>query len=107
MKTIIEMAREAGLHRQQHNLMSNPVQYRFSYDGYEENLERFAEIVRAEERNRTWTQQHWTEYERSIAAAEREACAKICEEEYDTGLLMAPESPSLAAKIRARSGEQK
>jgi hypothetical protein len=24
------------------------------------------------ERNRTWTQAHWTEYERSIAAAERQ-----------------------------------
>ena len=59
---IIRMAREAGLHRQQHNLMSNPVQYRFSYDGYEENLERFATLV---------------------AAAEREACAKVCEELYD------------------------
>ena len=58
MKTVIEMAREAGLHRHQHNLMSNPVQYRFSYDGYEENLERFASLVRAEE---------------------REACAKVCE----------------------------
>lgn len=53
---IIRMAREAGLHRQQHNLASNPVQYRFSYDGYEENLERFAALV---------------------AAAEREACAQI------------------------------
>ena len=48
MKTVIEMAREAGLHRQQHNLMSNPVQYRFSYDGYEEELEAFAELVREE-----------------------------------------------------------
>jgi hypothetical protein len=36
----------------------------------------------AAERNRTWTQDHWTEYERSIAAAEREACAQICEEYY-------------------------
>lgn len=27
--------------------------------------------------NRTWTQAHWTEYEHSIAAAEREACAKL------------------------------
>lgn len=53
---VIRMAREAGLHRQQHNLASNPVQYRFSYDGYEENLERFAALV---------------------AAAEREACANI------------------------------
>ena len=37
-----------------------------------------------------------------LVSAEREACAKICEREYDTGLLMAPESPSLAAAIRAR-----
>jgi hypothetical protein len=56
---IIRMAREAGLHKHQHNLMSNPVQHRFSYDGYEENLERFAAL---------------------IAFAEREACAKVCDE---------------------------
>jgi len=37
-----------------------------------------------------------------VAQREREACAKICEEEYNTGLLMAPASPSLAAAIRAR-----
>ena len=43
-------------------------------------LQRFAELVAAHERNRTWTQNHWTEYERSIAAAEREACAKVCED---------------------------
>ena len=34
----------------------------------------------AAERNRTWTQDHWTAYERSIAAAEREACAKLAYE---------------------------
>ena len=39
---------------------------------------------------------------KAMVEAEREACAKICEREYDTGLLMAPESPSLAAAIRAR-----
>jgi hypothetical protein len=27
--------------------MSNPVQYRYRYDGYEENLERFANLVAA------------------------------------------------------------
>ena len=90
-KTVIEMAREAGLHRQQHNLMSNPVQHRFSYDGYEENLERFAELVRAD-----------------AIAQEREACAKVCEEKpaFRTAL----DGPSiretvgkhLAAAIRAR-----
>ena len=85
---IIEMAREAGLHRQQHNLMSNPVQYRFSYDGYEENLERFAALV---------------------ASAEREACAKVCDHVVDG---KHPDeihsysqwaALSLAAEIRARS----
>jgi hypothetical protein len=44
-ESIIRMAREAGLHRSTHNLASNPVQHRYSYDGYEENLERFAAIV--------------------------------------------------------------
>jgi hypothetical protein len=42
-------------------------------------LKAFEALVRADERNRTWTQEHWTDYERSIAAAEREACAKVCE----------------------------
>ena len=75
---IIKMAREAGLHRQQHNLMSNPVQYRFSYDGYEENLERFAALV---------------------AAAEREACAWVCDEAHE---LMNSSFQGAAAAIRAR-----
>lgn len=59
----------------------------------------FAEEVALKERNRTWTQDHWTEYERGIAAAEREACAQACEE--------VGEHPSLnprhcAEAIRAR-----
>jgi len=35
-----------------------------------EFLKRFEALVRADERNRTWTQDHWTEYERSIAAVD-------------------------------------
>ena len=82
---IIRMAQEAGLHRQQHNLMSNPVQHRFSYDGYEENLERFAELACAD-----------------AIATEREACAKVCEER------LGPTATDFygktyAAAIRARS----
>ena len=46
MKTTQEMAREAGL--QEHIVFSKA-------------LEAFAELVRADERNRTWTQEHWTE----------------------------------------------
>jgi hypothetical protein len=44
-----------------------------------EELKAFEALVRADERNRTWTQEHWTEYECSIAAAEREACADVVE----------------------------
>jgi len=33
---------------------------------------------------------------------EREACAQLCQEEYDAGLLMAPVHLRLAASIRAR-----
>ena len=72
---IIKMAREAGLHRQQHNLASNPVQYRYSYGGYEENLERFFHMAQA---------------------AEREACAKVCETFYNH------EAKDCAEAIRAR-----
>ena len=68
---------------------------------------RFAELVAEAERNRTWTQDHWTEYERSIAAAakaeEREACAKVCDElhwPWHTGDNSGPKE--CAAAIRAR-----
>ena len=43
-----------------------------------------------------------TQPNKPCCLAEREACAKLCEEEYDTGLMMAPVAPSLATKIRAR-----
>jgi hypothetical protein len=53
---ITRIAREAGF---------------VGFDGDNGSLRRFAALVAAAERNRTWTQAHWTEYERSIAAAER------------------------------------
>ena len=84
MKTIIEMALESGLHRTQHNLMSNPVKHRFSYDGYEENLEAFAELVRAE-----------------AQAEEREACEALCK--WRTGIQQVDAAiDTCAAAIRAR-----
>ena len=91
---ITRMAREAGF---------------VGMDGDHGALRRFAALVAAAERNRTWTQDHWTEYERSIAAAakaeEREACAKVCDDEADkkegegTWLW---EARRCAAAIRAR-----
>jgi hypothetical protein len=85
---ILRMAREAGL----------AIAYaERDEDGWLE-LERFAALVAAAERNRTWTQKHWTEYERSIAAAEREACAKVCDGEATIEGI----AQRCAAAIRAR-----
>jgi len=63
---IIAMAREAGF--------VDGIVDIIGFDGFAN----FAALVAAAERNRNWTQKHWTDYERSIAAAEREACAQLC-----------------------------
>jgi len=90
-KTVVDMAREAGwLHK-----------YDSTTGFLAEAAFKFAELVRANERNRAWTQEHWTEYERSIAAAEREACAKVCDDihaEYEAKDVFS----SYAEAIRAR-----
>lgn len=51
--------------------------------GKEDEIVKFAQLIAAAERNRTWTQNHWTEYERSIVATEREACAALCDKIAD------------------------
>ena len=84
-RTIMEMAREAGIC----TWLKPPADV-------VERIEAFAELVRADERNRTWTQDHWTEYERNIAAAEREACAEL-----DDKLKWA-DNMGVASAIRAR-----
>jgi hypothetical protein len=76
---IIRMAHEAGLHiATDHDWM--PI-IALAY------AQKFAELVAAAERNRTWTQDHWTEYERSIAATEREACIKLLEDFSQTQMV--------------------
>jgi len=111
----VRLAREAGL----------PVSDKFDGIGYiwcgdeypiDEQLQHFAALVAAAERNRTWAQDHWTEYERSIAAAEREACAQICDAlknpiddplapvgQYESGGYITAEF--LADAIRARGND--
>jgi hypothetical protein len=82
MRDTIDMAREAGLIK---TVDCCGVPDKFcGQDEWKGNLKVFEALVRADERNRTWTQEHWTEYERSIAAAEREACAKVCDDKHDT-----------------------
>ena len=94
MKTVIEMAREAGIC----TWLKPP-------DDVTERLERFAELVRADERNRTWTQEHWTEYEHSIAAAEREAIAQSLDKQADLACddIDRQRAQEMAAAVRARS----
>jgi hypothetical protein len=80
MRDTIELAREVGM-------KFSPAQFSGVLEAEidEFSLKDFEALVRADERNRTWTQEHWTEYERSIAAAEREACAKVCDALQDCG----------------------
>ena len=77
MKTVIEMAREAGIDE----WWDSGSEWRETFDAH---LERFAELVRAD-----------------AIATEREACAKVCEnlpmqQEYDV-------RDQCATAIRARS----
>jgi hypothetical protein len=67
VRSTVDMAREAGFTDGELAFMGD-------------NFKRFEALVRADERTRTWTQEHWTEYERSIAAVEREVCAKVAED---------------------------
>jgi hypothetical protein len=72
MRDTIDLIREAGF--KEHNGL---IYVTTINDDCAKEIERLVALVRADERNRTWTQEHWTEYERSIAAQEREACAEL------------------------------
>ena len=81
MKTVIEMAREAGLR-------VGPAGMGQTVWGSDEELERFAELVRADERNSWPVEMEAMERQVNILtdalakskADEREACAKVCDD---------------------------
>jgi hypothetical protein len=91
---IIKLARRAGAH-------DDGNEVRFVEPRY---LERFADLVRADERNRTWTQEHWTEYERSIAAVERELIAQSMDKQAELAAddIDRQWAQEMAAAIRAK-----
>lgn len=65
--------------------------------GYPTCIDKLFDLVAKHERNRhAWTQEHWTQYEHAIAAAEREQCAKVCED------INNPTFEAVAEAIRAR-----
>jgi hypothetical protein len=95
MRDTIDMAREAGATPYTNRHYPDRPTHTFN----PEQLERFADLVRADERNRVWTQEHWTEYERSIAAAEREA---MVTEAAKTGRAIIEDCVRGIAAIRAK-----
>lgn len=104
MKTVIEMARETGARPQQNK--NCDVEYLMSA----ESLERFAALVRADEREKQEEafQQILTATRKETCADEREACAKVCDDKHDTWRWddeadSASGPRDCAAAIRARS----
>jgi len=86
---IVKMAHEAGLVMPTAGITEN--QWK--------SLEIFADLVALAERKRTWLPADWLDYEKNIAAMEREACAKVCEKVGEHQ----PITPRhCAAAIRAR-----
>ena len=102
MKTVIEMACEAGLGE-----MGRRTGFVFFQPGMD-GLERFAELVRADERNSWPAEMEAMERQVNILtdalAQEREACANVCEniDDYDENI-DTYYSDIYAAAIRARS----
>ena len=73
--------------------------------GFPSCIDKLFDLVAKHERNRhAWTQEHWTGYEHAIAAAEREACAKVAEEYLAQG--RSHLGKSVAAAIRARNNKE-
>jgi hypothetical protein len=87
MRDVIEMAREADL-----------IDDTSASDWYVYQLARFADLVRADEREQG---QRWfdavTAQHKQAILAEREACAKVCEDSVEYA------GDTLADAIRARS----
>ena len=106
MKTVVEMALDTGFDADDENTLTS--------------LERFAELVRADERNKlaAWmiqcsyatghgdtTEDLLKELEWQVREGEREACAKVCENEW-SNVAERMYGEECAAAIRAR-GETK
>ena len=68
-RTIVEMAREAGFEQ-----VGNA-----SFQELTARIEAFADLVRADERDK------WMERTAILIRGEREACARVCEAEADDG----------------------
>ena len=108
---VIRWAREAGMEQDGDNFFSPSHE---EIDVHITDLERFAALVAAHVRE-TEFKPDWNKYQQGLAdgaAAEREACAKVCDEkvdaEYATGKVDHNEmgwTQACAIAIRARRKE--
>lgn len=84
MRDTIKMAREAGFNVK---LFKPPVitaqHSNGSWVSVGDELKAFEALVRADERNKVWSQKHWTEYEQAIAKK-----AVVTEQKRIVNLLM-------------------
>ena len=102
---ILALARDAGFKVYEGAFPFEPTEDKFI--GFEDNLERFAALVAAHEREKA------TEYRLKLenvlagceaaVLAEREACAKVCEDLIAKGYQLEGELDLCAAAIRARN----
>ncbi len=78
MRDTIDMAREAGFNLEQGFLLR--------VTGIDEDLKRFEALVRADEREETNSRANasWALMCEKMVAAEREACAKVCDSYVDS-----------------------
>ena len=67
-----------------------------------------SKALEEERQRKAWNAEYWTAYEKDVAAAEREACAQVCEEQAQSDALAPLEKYRtlfIAGAIRARGQE--
>ena len=101
MKTVIQMAREAGFPFNKYGLLQGNDDNEIDADAM---FERFAELVRADEREngQKWFDAVTAQHKQAILA-EREACAKVCDDAFSSSHAGRVICNNLASAIRARS----
>lgn len=98
MDKTIQMAREAGIHTAKLLRAYGNNKKALCHSEIEElrQIERFAELVRADERDK------WMERAHTMILGEREACAKVCDDIAKLPNDLMSDAPHIAAAIRAR-----
>ena len=71
-----------------------------------------SKAIEEERQRKAWNAEYWTAYEKDVAAAEREACAALCFQMWNTWMnsedkseFTRPDAEDCAAQIRARGQE--